>query len=160
MTQSVKASRAGLFTVCKTIFASSVDAYGAPVLVTYGPPGVNQPNNIVAVGMATRQPITRPTMGTNRSRDTHADIDIVISAYAPGDESVQQAACESCDDMAAQIEAYFRVQGNETLGGGCRDAWVSNIDGPTPAVAVHPESNAITGRVAQSTVTVTAAIRY
>ncbi len=160
MTQSVKASRAGLFTVCKTLFAATVDGYGAPVLVTYGPPGVNQPNYVVAVGMATRQPITRPTMGTGRSRDTHADIDIVISAYIPGDETVQQAACEAADDLSAAIETYFRTQGNETLGGGCRDAWVSNIDGPIPAVAVHPESNAITGRVGQSTVTVTAAIRY
>jgi hypothetical protein len=160
MTQSIKGSRAGLFTVCQTIYTGVTDASGAPVLVTYGPPGAFQANNIVAVGMATRQPITRPTMAPTRSRDTHADIDIVISVFAPGDETQQQVACEAADDLVTLLETYFRTAPQETLSGACREAWVSNVDGPVPALAIDPESNAVTGRVATTTVTVTAAIRY
>jgi hypothetical protein len=159
MTQSIKATIAGLYAACQTIYASSVDAFGAPVAVAYGPPGVYQPGVIVAVGLTIRQPVTRPTMGSNRSREKTAEIDTVISVYIPGDETQQQAASELASDLSELLEAHFRAAGMETLGGGCRDAWVSSITGPDPSVAVDAKSGDAAGRLATSTVTVTAAIR-
>jgi len=159
VSQSLKATRAGLLAACRTIYAASVDSSGAPVAVTDGPPGSLQPQIIVAVGMATRQPITRPTMGTGRSRDTEAQIDVIVSVFVPGAEVAQTTANDACDDLTDLLQAYFRVSGNESLGGGCRDAWVSNIEGPRPDV-IPNESGGVAGRVAESVVTVTARIRY
>lgn len=160
MTQSIKATRANLFAACRdTIFTAQVDGNGKPVLVCYGRPGSYQANYIVAV-MNTRQPITRPTMGTSRSREKEAQIDVVVSVYVPGTEVAQQTASEACDDLVELLDAYFRTSPNETLGGACREAWVSNIDGPVPDVATNPETKAVTGRIAESIVTVTARVRY
>lgn len=160
MTQSIKAVRAGLFVACRdTIFVGKVDSVGAPVLVTYGAPGSYQSQNIVAVGMTTRQPITQPTAGTGRSRDTHAELDTVISVYRAGADQ-QQAAAEDCDDLALLLEAYFRTSPNERFSGACYASWVSNIDGPRIEASVNPESGAIAGYIAESVATVTASIRY
>lgn len=161
MTQTVKGTRAALYTACKnTIYAASVDGRGAPVLVTYGRPGSYQADYIVAVGMGTRQPITRPTLGTNRSRQKDVEIDVIVSVYVPGTEVAQQTASEACDDLTELLDTYLRTSPNETLGGACFDSWVSNIDGPVPDVVTNPETKAVTGRIAESVVTVTARIRY
>ena len=160
MPQSIKGSIANLFTACKTLYASTVDASGAPVLVTYGPPGTYQPENIVAVAMAVRQPIMRPTLGTARSREKDAEIDIAVSVFVPGPQAAQQTADEALIDLTDMLESYFRTAPNETLSGACREAWVSNIVGPTPTEAVDPQSGTVAGRIADATVTVTARIRY
>jgi hypothetical protein len=159
MTQSAKASVAGLYTICQSIYAGQSGLDGSPVLVVYGPPGSNQPEAIVGVGMSTRQPITRPTMGTNRSRETLAEIDVVISVWQSGAELVQQYASEKCFDLVDLLQSYFRTVGQETLSGGCMDAWVSNVDGPNPTVTYDAGGNPA-GRSADATVTVTARIRY
>jgi hypothetical protein len=160
MTQSIKGARDGLFTVCQALYAAATDSNVAPVLVTYGPPGAYQANNIVAVGMATRRPITRPTMGTTRSRNTDAEIEVWISVFVPGAETAQQTATDACEDLIDLLEARFRTSPNETLGDTCREAWVSDVDGPNPAVVTNPETKAVTGRTADAIVTVTASIRY
>jgi hypothetical protein len=160
MTQSIKATRAALFTVCQSVYGSSVDSHGAPVLVTYGPPGAYQANNIVAVGMATRQPIERPTMGTLRSREATAQIEIWVSVFVPGTEVAQQTASEACDDLVTLLETYFRTSPQEALSGACREAWISNVEGPTPDTVTNPETKAVAGRVADAVITVTASIRY
>jgi hypothetical protein len=161
MSQSIRGARDALYTVCKdTIFAGQIDSAEAPVLVTYGPPGSYQPNNIVGVGMATRRPITRPTMGTGRSRNTDAEIDVYISTFVPGTEVAQQTATDACEDLIALLENHFRTSPNETLGGTCREAWVSNVDGPDPELVTNPETKAVMGRTANAVVTVTVSIRY
>jgi len=160
MTQSIKGCIAGIYTVCQTLYASSTDTSGSPVLVSYGPPGNYQPGAIVAVGMNVRQPIGRPTIGTNRSREKTAEIDIIVSVFVPGAEVAQQVATEACADLAELLDGYFRVAPQETLSGACREAWLSDISGPIPTVAVDPESGAVTGRVAEATATITARIRY
>lgn len=161
MSQSIKGTRAALYAACRdTIYAGQTDGRGAPVLVTYGRPGTYQADYIIAVGMHTRQPVTRPTMGTGRSREKLAEIDVVVSVFVPGTEVAQQTASEACDDLAELLDAYFRTSPNETLGGACLEAWVSNIDGPAPDLVTNPETKAVMGRVAESVVTVTARIRY
>lgn len=160
MSQSTKAVRASLYAACtNTIYAGQVDGGGAPVLVTYGPPGSYQANYIVAI-MGSRQPVTRPTMGTGRSREKMAEVDVVVSVFVPGTEVAQQTASEACDDLVDLLDSYFRTSPNETLGGACVEAWVSNVDGPTPDLVTNPETKAVMGRVAESIVTVTARIRY
>ena len=162
MTQSLKATRAALFAACKdTIFAGQVDGTGKPVLVTLGKPGSYQANYIVAVAMGTRQPITRPTMGTGRSREKEVEILVTISTYVQGKPDVAQpSALDACDDLTDLLEAFFRTSPNEALGGACREAWVSNIDGPVADRIVNPETKAVTGYAAESFVSVTARIRY
>lgn len=158
MAQSIKASVAGLLAACQSIYTGQTGPDGAPVLVTYGPPGTYAPSAIVAVAMAVRQPVSRPTAGTVRSREKEADIDVVISVWISGTETVQQAAAEKADDLSELLESYFRTAGNETLAGGCREAWVSSISGPNPDTT-YDVNGVVTGRVAESTVTVTARIR-
>jgi hypothetical protein len=160
MAQSVKGTIDGLFTAMTTLLAAQTGVSGDPVLVSYGMPGDYQPGAIVAIAMDVRQPKTRPTMGTGRSRETAAEIDVVVSVYVGGGDEVQQTATDKCVDLCDLIEAYSRTAGNETLGGACRDSWVSNISGPTPSAAFDPTSGAVMGRIAEATVTYTAFIRY
>lgn len=159
MAQSIKQARAGLYAACQSTFGSSTGPDGSPVLVTLGPPGVNVPAALVAVAMNTRQPITRPTMGPRRTREKEVEFDVVISVWSGGTESVQQSLMDAVDDLSELLESYFRTAGNETLGGGCFDSWVSSIDGPAPDVTVDPQSGAVSGRQAESVITVTARIR-
>jgi hypothetical protein len=157
MAQSRKGVVAAIFADATTLYASQTGPDASPVLVTYGPPGSNQPSAIVGV-MGSRNPVTRPTMGTNRSRESLTEVDVVISVWVPGTEAVQQIASEKCHDLIDLFEAYMRTTDN-TLTGACLDAWISNIDGPNPDVSTDA-STAPTGRIAEATVTLTARIRY
>lgn len=159
MTQSAKAARDALYVVCQSLYAAVTDSSGAPTLVAYGKPGSYQPQNIVAVTDTRRPTIERPTMGPARSRRARVEIDVIISIFVPGTEVAQQVASDQCDDMATQLETYFRTSPNETLGGSCFNTYVSAIDGPRPDVALT-ESGSVSGRIAESTVTVTAQIDY
>lgn len=160
MSQSVKGARDALYAVCGTIYTGVTDSSGAPVLVSYGPPGSYQSNNIVAVAMVTSRPITRPTMSTSRSRNADVLFEVWISAFVPGTEVAQQTATDACEDLIALLEARFRTTPNETLGDTCREAWVSNVDGPNPSLVTNPETKAVAGRTADAVVTITASIRY
>lgn len=159
MAQSIKSARQGLLAACQSVYASATGLDGAPVLVTLGPPGVNAPSAVVVVASGTRQPVDRPTMSPGRSREKAVDFEVLINVWSGGTEAVQQAVIEKVDDLSELLETYFRTSPNETLGGGCRDSWVSNIDGPNPDLTVDPASGAVSGRQAESTVTVTARIR-
>jgi hypothetical protein len=158
MAQSRKGVSAAIFSDATSLYANQTGPDGSAVLVTYGPPGINQPAAIVAV-MGSRNPVARPTMGTNRSRESTTEVDVVISVWVPGEENVQQIASEACHDLVDLFEAYVRTT-DTTLGGACRDAWVSNIEGPNPDISTDAQSGAATGRIAEATITVTAAIRY
>lgn len=160
MTQSTSAVRAALLAGCETLFADETDTNGAPVLVCLGEPGSYQPDYIVAVAMATRQPVTRPTMGTSRSRERMAEVDVVFSTYVAGDEAASVSAADACESLVDAFETWIRTKPNEALGGACTDAWVSNIDGPRIQAARAIEGSGVTGRVAESVVTITTRIRY
>lgn len=149
-----------MFVAYPTVLASVTDSDGAPVHVSYGPPGVYQPGICVGI-MATRQPIQRPTMSPQRRREKGAaEIDLILSVFVPGADVAAQVAAEQCDDLAELIDAYHRTSPNETLGGACRDSWLSNIAGPRISLAIDPKTRGVAGRVAESTATVTAIIRY
>ena len=158
MAQSIAGVLDALYTSFGTIFASSVGTDNAPVLVSFGDPGQYQPSAIVAI-MDTTTQISRPTMGTIRSREMAADVSIIISVYTPGDESAQQVSTDAAFGLLTLLEQNLRTSPNERLGGASRDAWVSKAD-PVATVAVDPASNAPTGRVTEIHVTVTAHIRY
>lgn len=158
MAQSVKAARQALFTACQEVYTTRADSTGAKVLVCYGLPGSYQPQNIVAV-LDTRQPVTRPTMGTSRSRNKDVEIDVTVSVFRAGDETQQQLAAEDVDDLVDLLESYFRTSPNERLGGACYDAFVSNIAGPTLFASAQPDSGAVVGYTAEAVVTVTLSVR-
>lgn len=157
MTQSIDDAIAALVTACQGIFSAPYN--GLTVYVCESEPDQYQPPLIVAVAMDVRQiPVQRPTMGTRRSRRVEAEIDVVISAYAAGGSAA--TARTACNGLTNMLESYFRTSPNETLGGACREAWVSAVAGPVGAKVTHPKSGAVTGRVASSVVTVTASIDY
>lgn len=159
MAQSIKASVAALYAACQTLYAAQTGPDGSPVLVTYGPPGSYQPEAIVAVAMAVREPITQPTASTNRSREKAAEIDVIISVEVHGGDAVAQIAAEKAYDLSELLESYFRTGPNETLGGACRNSFVSRIDFPNLSVTYDPDSGNAVGRNADLTVTVVAQIR-
>lgn len=158
MAQSIKAARQGLLAGCQSIYTGQTGLDGSPVLVTLGPTGTYAPSALVIVATDTRQPVSRPTAGTNRSREKEVEFDVVINVWSGGTEAVQQAVMEKVDDLSELLEAYFRTKPNEELGGGCREAWVSLITGPTPTPTAD-DTGVISGRQAESIVTVTARIR-
>lgn len=163
---STEATLAALFTTARnTIYAGEKGSDEQPVLVSCGEPGVYQAFSIVAVGSETRIPITRPTMGPNRSRETFTEVDCVISVYRAGDQDQQQPANAEAMRLLRLFEAYFRT-GDQTLGGACTDAWISNAR-LVPSIAwTRPQSNdpeirpVATGRVATAFLTITARVRY
>ena len=161
---SIAGSVANLFAVCTTLYANTVGSDNLPVLVSMAQPGQYQPNAIVAVATEIRIPVTRPTMGPARSRNTDAEIDLTMSVYVPGGEEAQPVAIAAALDLQAQLETFLRTAPNETLSGACRDSWVSN--GRVVPVTTYQKSDdpkgapVPIGRVAQNTVTVSVAIRY
>lgn len=159
MAQSIKGTVAALYAACQTLYAGQTGPDGSPVLVTYGPPGSYQPEAIVAVAMAVREPITQPTASTNRSREKPAEIDVVISVAVNGGDAVAQIAAEKAYDLSEILESYFRTSPNETLGGACRNSLVTRIDFPSLSVIYDPDSGAAVGRNADLNVVVTAYIR-
>jgi hypothetical protein len=165
MTQSIAGTVANLFAACRDqVYVNTTGADGQPVLVSLGDPGQYQPFSIVAVGMEIRTPITRPTAGPTRSRNTEAEIDVTISVYVAGGEEALPVAIASAYSMQAALETFLRTSPNETLSGACRDSTVSGSR-LTPVIAYQQADDptaapVATGRVAQLTVTVTASIRY
>lgn len=157
----------GLLALVQSVYSTTLDTTyneqtatfnGLQLVVVEGLPGAYQPDLIIAVATDVRQPIDRPTLGTNRSREITAEIDIVVSAAIAGDATAQLAARKAANAAAEPIQAYFRTQGQETLGGSCREAWVSNIQGPK-AAPVFASDGSPWGRSSDLTITVTAHIR-
>jgi hypothetical protein len=158
MTQSIAGVYDAMFSSFTTLYANSIGTDGAPVLVTFGPPGQYEPSAIVAIQKAAGQ-ITRPTMGTNRSREMAADIDIWISVFTSGDETAQQVSTDCAFDLLTLLEQNLRTAPNERFGGVCRDATISGAD-PEFTVAVDPATGNPAGRVTDIHATLSALIRY
>lgn len=130
--------------------------FPAPVLVSYGNPGSYQPDVIVGVHDV-RVKITRPTMSTARPREEAAEIDVRFSVYVAMGDTAQQQATETAVGMLTTFSNYFKTRPNETLGGTCREAWVSSYE-LTEDVAVDPEMN-VAGRLAEIVAVVSFATR-
>ena len=144
--------KAALITTLTTLFPS-------PTLVSYGAPGAYQPDEIVAVGEQ-RFEVTRPTMGTNRSREEAVETDVTFSVFSSGGDTAQQVATERVYAMALALDEHFRTKPNETLGGACRDAWVTGGDLREAKATPSPAAGSgVSGRVSELTVTVTTVAR-
>jgi hypothetical protein len=154
---SAAAITQGIYDACASLFAGECDA-----LVCLGMPGSMQPDTIVAVATDVRQSITRPTMGTGRSRERAIEVDVTVSVFVPGDEMVQWDASKRLEGMCDRLEDWWRDGDNCHLGvdgdGGwlVRDSWVSDISGPRNGIVRDPASGFVAGRVAEATVVVTA----
>jgi hypothetical protein len=160
MTQSARAFRNNLFAAAQGLYAGVRDTTDAPPLVCLGAPGTYQPNTIIAVGLSIAETVTRPTMGTTRSRERQVDISVTFSVYVPASDQDQANALDTCDGLIDTLEQYVRTSPNEKFSGATRDAWVSAIDGPNAAVVTNPNSNQAAGRVAEAIVIVTGFCRY
>jgi hypothetical protein len=165
MAQSLPGAVAALYAACSgTVYAGVAGADGNPVLVVRAGPGQYQPAAIVAVASEIRAPITRPTNGTGRSRDTTAEVDVIMSVYVSGGEEAQDAADAAAWDLLSRLEAYLRASPNETLGSTCYDSWVAGSTLiPEVAWQTFDDPNmppVIAGRIAELTATVAIRIRY
>lgn len=166
MAQSLTGTLDGLYALCvSTYAASTAPGDGSPVLVSYGQPGQYEPQAIVAVMDVQPSTVTRPTLGTQRSRELALDVSVMFSVYTPGGNEAHVICLDAVANLIRLLENSIRVQGAETLSGGCRDSWVSGINGPTGQVVYDPESvqsgsPVPSGRVVEATATVTALIRY
>lgn len=120
---SAIAIKSALVAVLSTLYAPETPA----VQVTYGMPGTWQGSDIVAVTDIDTE-ISRPTMGTARSREEESSVTVVVSVFRSGtDADLQQNATERAYALADLLQQRFRTAPNETLGGACREAWVSNM---------------------------------
>lgn len=148
----VAAVKDALYAACLALWPTT----GA-TLVSFGPPGSYQPNEIVAV-MGSRILVSRPTMGTTRSREEVAVTEIIFSVYVPGDEKAQTTASDRAWAMVGQLSDYLRSGTNPQLGGAAYDSWISEYDDDMQ-VAIDPNSGSATGRVHEITVFVTSKSR-
>lgn len=127
-------------------------------LTTHSTPDPNLPNDVVSVG-AQRFEVSKPTMGTNRSREEVVETDVMFSCYRPGDEKAQRIATTQAFTMALALDEWFRTKPNEELGGACREAWVSGGELDESKVVPAEGGTAVQGRMATLVVTVTTRAR-
>lgn len=109
----------------KALKANALAAFTAlfppPVLVTYGPEGTYQADDIVEILGITMNEGEGP-MSPMRRRDHNFTLDGLINCYRGGGTEVQQMVTERALDMLAQLEDYLQDSGTVpstqlTLGG-------------------------------------------
>lgn len=125
-------------------------------------PQLDKPADLAVIGDA-RTTISRPTTGgAKRSREESAEVDLIVSCYRPlsldgmDDDGVQLVASMAAWAMVDKLHDYLRKRGNETLGGVCRDAWVSDTKDSDYALT---DDGLVAGRCCDITITITAATR-
>lgn len=127
-------------------------AVGSGPLVCYGEPGAYQPDEIVAV-LDQRITYERPTMGTSRTREEVVETTVTVSVFQSGDETRQRVVTERAWEIAHAISQWFRTSPNETLGGSCREAWVTEGElaeaKVTPAPGPGGAPAGVQGRLAE-----------
>ncbi len=162
MAQSLVGVLDGLYAACLSAYASSVAADGSPVAVFLGDPGQYQPQAIVAVtDCAPGQQVTRPTMGTSRSREMQVETSVMISVYTPGGDEAHKTSLDQVATLIRILEEYLRTSPHEKLGGACYDSWVSALAGPVGSkVGDVDDPSIVIGRTVDATVNVTARVRY
>lgn len=125
---------------------------------TLGAPAISSNVDIAVVGDGTAE-LSKPTVGgSQRSREEEAKITCILSCYRSGDtEAAQLAANEAAWAMEKLLEEHLRTRGNETLGGVCREAWVSGYEARD--YRLSDDNGYVPGRACDLTVTVTAVTR-
>jgi hypothetical protein len=99
--------------------------FPAPTLITYGIPGTFEADDIVTVGNA-RVTNDVPVMGSQRRTEELIELTVLISCYRAGGPGAQLTATEAAYAIYTALRDHFRVTGNETLGGACREARVTS----------------------------------
>lgn len=100
---AAKAAKAALVTVCRTLWPD-------PVLVTYGPVGVFEPDEYAEILDVSFEE-GAPRMGSQRRRWHSFTITGRLTVYRGGDEDVQQECTETALDMLGQLADYLQDSG-------------------------------------------------
>lgn len=138
MSSAAPIVKAALVATCRSL-------YPAPVLVSYGTPGSYQPNDLVVVMSSRTEPVVGP-MSPARRRDEVVETVVLFSVYRPGDETQQQVATERAFELLDVLQDYLRTSPNETLGGACREARVTEHE-LTETTSTNPQNpKLVTGR--------------
>ena len=171
--QSYEKTVAGIIAALAALFAATLDPvmgeyaahYTAPsgdilrLGICEGAPSSYEPDALIVVASDARQTIERPTMGRARSREITAEVEMIFSVALAGSAISGQTARQAVNDMALQFANWLRVPGNETLSGACREAWMSSVDGPQVTAIAGQDGQAMWGKQAALTATITANIR-
>lgn len=148
MTSAAPAVKAGLVAACRVVYADT------SALVTYGLPGTSRPDEIVAVMGATTN-VERGAMAPARRRREEVETVVVISVSRSGNESVQQVVTERAYELLDLLVEYLRVSPNESLGGACREARVTEHELEESVVYNSRDASKATGRNASIAALVT-----
>jgi hypothetical protein len=103
------------------------------VLVSYGPPGPNQPDDLVAVGTSvTRETVPYQMVGSGQAGwlDEHYDIDIVVSVYRGGDNgrTVLERAAALVDTVVSVVRTDPSLGGAVVVAHPSVSSWVPSYD--------------------------------
>lgn len=128
-------------------------------LTTHSTPGDNLPDDVMSVG-AQRFDLTKPTLGTNRSREEVVETDVTFSCYRAGDDTAQPLATAAAFGMALKLDEYLRTGDGPKMGGATYDAWTTGGE-LTESKVVPPAGGGtgVTGRLATLVVTITTKAR-
>jgi hypothetical protein len=111
--------------------------FSSPILIAYGYPSVDVPQDIIVVGNA-RTAASMPVMGTTRPYEEAIELDILFSSSRKGGQDQQQVATEAAFALFNTFRDYFKTNPNQTLGGAVRQARVVSYqlteDGPDDEV--------------------------
>lgn len=125
-TDQIEAAIAGFATLLRT--QPVMLATATPqVLIVDGPPGLNQPDDIVAVGVRTEEQNTPHAMTGDRGPGSMAQdmqFDCVVSCFIGGDDAGKVR--KRANQLVQAI--HDAVNGDPTLNGSCYDAWVSHVE--------------------------------
>lgn len=140
-------------TIKAALVAELQALYAAPVVVSYGHPGADVEDDMVAV-MDIRSTQEVATLSPMRKREETLDVDVVISCFRGGGPEAQQVATERAYALLALLESWVQGDGY-TIGGTVRLGLLSRYD---LAEATDPDILAL-GRVAEITATLTCSVR-
>jgi hypothetical protein len=144
----VLATKQALHDASVTLFADD------DVLVCWGHPGVQLPNDVFSWGRVAEVEEPGPISSSRRARDVTFQVYATISVYRPGGPDQEQVAEQRCYDLADAMSEYVRVT-DTTLGGLVYWCFRTNYDseGSTDATLLAK------GRCIEATVEFTARAR-
>ena len=141
-------------TVKAALVALMTSLYDSPTLVCWGPPTSYQPADIVSVGGQVVEFGAAP-MAPTRPREEIVQTAVTFSSFTASEQQVATARAFELYDVLAD---HFKTGPNETLGGSCREAFVSGLEVEefvtSPAVG-----SGVMGRTTAITATVTTRTR-
>ena len=147
MPSSAPGVKAALVTLLETLYAGNA-------LVCWGPPATFQENDIVSAGGQVIEFGAAP-MSPARPREEIVQTLVTFSSHTTDG---QQAATVRAFELYDVLADHFKTGPNETLGGSCREAFVSGLEVEefvtSPAVG-----SGVMGRTTAITATVTTRTR-